>query len=167
MVAVTARAPKTKREAERAGAGRFVRSRKVYVLTFDDPALAGLEVRARSVPLGRFLQLVGMAASLDAMAEGEFTSEDAAAIEGLFTGFADALVSWNLDERLDDETIPVPTTAEGVMAQDVDFMLDMITAWLQAIGAVDVPLGDGSNGGKPFLEAGIPMQAPTSPSPSS
>ena len=151
--------PTTKRGQERAAANRFVRSRKVYVLTFDDPDLEGLEVRARSLPLGRFLQMLAMYTALEQSVD-EFSADELTAIQGLFEGFASALVSWNLDERTDDEIVAVPATLAGVMDQDTDFMLQLISAWMEAMGAVDVPLGPGSSGGDSALEASLPMAAP-------
>ena len=155
----------TKRSLERAAAGRFVRSRKVYVLTFDDPTLDGLEVRARSVPVSVFLNLMSLIAEID-RADDASGPEVAAAFTGLCTGFTEALVSWNLDDRLDDAIVPVPATVEGVMDQDFPFVMQLIKAWLDAVGGVDAPLAPGSNGGDRTLEASLPMAA-SSPDPSS
>jgi hypothetical protein len=145
----------------RAAERRVVRNRKVYVLTFEDPDLAGIEIRARSVSLGRYLELIKLAAVIDDPTKmGE---EGALAIEGLFHGFAEALVEWNIDDEAEQ---PIPATLEGILAEDVDFMLQVIQVWMEVIGDVSGPLGSTSNGGKPSLEAGIPMQVATSPNPS-
>lgn len=156
--------PTTSRSKSRAAAKRFVRPRKTYVLRFDDPDLEGLEIRAASVSLGKFLELLKLASVLD----GDDTMDAAAAeaIGGLFTGFADALISWNLDERHDDEIVEVPATLEGVLAQDTDFMLQVIMAWLDVMGDVDVPLDRTSNGGKPSAAPPLPV-AVLSPNPAS
>lgn len=146
----------TKRAAERAAAKRYTRKRKTYVLRFDDPELEDLEVRARSVSFGRFLDLLKLAAVLDD--DAAVDGEAVAAAEGLFSGFAEALESWNLD---DEDGTEVPATLDGLRSQDADFVMPMVMSWLDAVGAVDAPLGNGSNGGKRSLEAGIPMQAPS------
>lgn len=170
----TPRAPKAKtpavgnRAGRRAAEKRYVRSRRVYVLNFEAPDLADLEIRARSVPLGRFLQLAKLAAGLNDVDESGqgFTAEHADAFTELFEGFADALVSWNLDDRSDDEIVEVPATLDGVMSQDTDFMMTVIDAWLTAVGGVEGPLGGTSTSGVPSPAVPIPMVAP-SPSPSS
>jgi hypothetical protein len=164
VVTVTSR-PTTSRSKARAAAGRVVRSRKVYVLKFDDPDNEGVVIRARSVPLGRFLSLLKLAAAIDD--PSTVGGESALAITGLFEGFAEALVEWNLDDRLEDEIVEVPATYEGMLTQDTDFMLQVVMTWMEVIGDVDGPLGPASSSGKPSLEAGIPMQAPTSVNPSS
>lgn len=146
------------RAQQRAAAGRYVRARRVYVLVFEAPDLAQLEIRARSVSVGKFLKLVKLAARLDRDA-ASLSAEDAEAIEGLFTGFAEALISWNIDDP--DTEAPVPATYDGVMAQDTDFMMVVIDAWLTAVGGVDAPLGATSTSGPRSLEASIPMVDPS------
>lgn len=150
-----AKKPAAGRSNGKAPATGFVRPRKVYVLTFDDPSLAGLEVRARSVPVGMFLSLVALASTIDE-SDG-FTPDVAAAFDGLVDGFAGALESWNLQ---DEDGTPVPTTAEAVKDQDSDFVMQLVSAWMEAVGEVDAPLGPGSSGGDRTLEASLPMDPP-------
>lgn len=135
----------------------FVREANVFKLVFADPALEGLEVRARSVPLEQFLALTEMADSVQS-ADGRVSKEDLGAVRGLFTGFAAALVSWNLEEDHGGTIEPVPATEKGVFSQDVEFVLQIILAWMEGIAGVASPLGRGSNGGETFPEASIPME---------
>src|SRR5690349_1218841 len=110
----------------------YKHSPKVYRLAFDD--YEGLEVRARSVSLDEFLSLVEIAGKTD--------PDD---LERMFRGFADALVSWNLE---DEDGTPVPATYEGIKGQDLDLILDIIGGWQDAIGSVPAPLAKPSDDGR-------------------
>lgn len=135
----------------------FQRPAKTYRLVFEDPAFDGLEIRARSVPVGMFVKLVALAAN----AKGSAVPE----IAELFDAFAGALVEWNLtDVDADGKEVPVPATREAVHAQDVDFMLAIALAWMQAIGDVDAPLGAGSTNGGPGGTQILPMEPLSPPS---
>ena len=136
----------------------FQAPRKIYRLTFADPDLAGLEVRARSVSTGQFLEI----SSLAELAGEHGTSTDANEVRKLFTAFAGAVVSWNLEDR----GHPIAPDVEGLYSQDFDFVLNLIMAWLGAIASVPDPLGRASSGGERFPEESLPMES-LSPSPSS
>lgn len=145
------------RAQQRAATQGYIHKRRIYALDFDDPALAGLVVKARSVSLGRFIALIKLAVSLERLDDGALTltAADADAIEGLFTGLGDALVSWTL---LDPDTEqPVPATRDGLMDQDADFAMMLVDAWMTAIGGVAAPLGGSSTSGPPSPVASIPM----------
>lgn len=131
----------------------YVRERRVFKLRFDDEDMDGLQVRARSVPLGVFLDLVKL---LDVTDTRSVNSEDARKVDQLFEGFAKALVDWNLEEP---EGVPVPATFEGLKSQDVDFSLHIVRAWIGALTQVTGPLGNGSSGGGRSLELSMPMEA--------
>jgi hypothetical protein len=138
----------------------YKRPPKVYKLKFaDDDEFAGLEVRAKSVPLGKFLDLT----KLVELQGGNIGPEELDQIREMFSGFADALVSWNL---LDEQDQPVPATLDGLMTQDFDFVLPVIIAWMEAVAGVAAPLKTASSSGTTTLEASLPM-APLSPSPES
>lgn len=125
--------------------------RKVYRLRFESADMAGLVVRARSVPLGQFLDLAGMAGS---PADGKLSAESVKDALGLFEGFASALVDWNVE----DDDGPVPATLDGIRSLDIDFGLAVVMAWLEAIADVSPPLGSSSNVGERFPEASLPME---------
>lgn len=163
--------------AVRRAAG-FVTKRKVLRLTFaDDTEYAGLEVRARKVPLGTFLELLALADTArvgEGLSAEDLGEDEIGALKGLFTGFAEALVSWNLQEPVLDaegeetgEVVDVPATAEGLMGQEMDLGMAVVGAWMEAVGGgVAAPLGPTSPGGSPSAEASLPME-PLSPSPAS
>jgi hypothetical protein len=138
----------------------FRGGRRIYKLRFEQPEMFGLVVRAHSIPVARVLELARAGVLGEQM---EITPENLALVQDLFATFGDALVEWNLEE---DDGTPVPATAEGVLSQDMDFVMLVVQAWLTGIMGVSAPLGGGSTSGAPFPEASIPM-APLSPNPQS
>lgn len=140
----------------------YKREPRTYRLVFDESEFEGLEVTARSVPVRNFVGLLALATAT----EGNPT-EHMGEIGKLFDGFAGALVSWNLTQTDDGGVeVPIPADLEGVYAQDVDFMLRIISAWLGAIGGVPGPLDGASAGGERSVELSLPME-PSSASPPS
>lgn len=118
---------------------------KVFKLKFEDDEYEGLEVRAKSTSVGKFMRLVNI------VEKDEATSED---VQELFEGFAKVLVSWNVE---DDDDNPVPTTTEGLYSLDMDFVLPILRAWAGAIASVSPPLPPSSNNGRSSAEASLPM----------
>lgn len=136
--------------------GGYVRQRKVYRLRFEDEDMAGLVVQARSAPVGQFLGLTKLAE----LERGKVRPEDMEKVDGLFRGFAACLVDWNLES---EDGTPVPATLEGLYTQDIDFILQIIFAWIEAIAGVSGPLAAASSDGERSLEASLLME-PRSPS---
>jgi hypothetical protein len=133
----------------------FEAPQKAYRLNFAETGLAGLEVTAGSLPLGEFLKVSELAAAKD---DPQGAANSA---KQLFETFAGSLLSWNLTR--DGE--PVPATYDGILGQDLDFMMKIVLAWVSAMADVDTPLPNGSSGGAASaLEHSIPM-APLSSSP--
>lgn len=136
----------------------YRRPAKVYRLKFADEDMAGLEVMARSLPLGEFLKVSELAGAVDD-AQGMASSAGQ-----LFRVFAGSLMEWNLENDFGD---PVPADLDGVLSQDLDFIMKIVMAWVSAMSDVDTPLPNGSsNGATSALEHSIPM-APRSSSPPS
>ncbi len=130
----------------------YVRERRIFRLKFADEDMGGLEVRAASVPLGTFLEMVEL---MDVEVRG-IGPDDARKVDRLFEGFARALVSWNLEEP---EGVPVPATFEGLRSQDIDFAMKILRAWVEALTSVPDFLPAGSSNGGRSLEPSIPMEA--------
>jgi hypothetical protein len=130
----------------------YRRTRNIYKLTFADGEFEGLEVRAHSLPTGQFLDLAGLADLADSK---KFSKDDIGKLEGLFQGFAKALVSWNLEE---EDGTPIPATLEGVKGQEIEFILTLIMEWMGTIGGISDPLASRSTSGETSLELSIPME---------
>lgn len=132
----------------------------VYALDFEDGDHAGLEVCARGVALGTFLDLTSLASSAgESLGDTSLTPQQAKAsvdaIGKLLAGFADVLVSWNVEHPTTGE--PLPPTLDGLRSLDFPFVFVMIKAWMGAAAGVSAPLGQPSSGGRQSAEASIPM----------
>ncbi len=122
----------------------------------------GLIVEAYAPPLG-FLENAMKMAPLAGKRTDQLTPEEMELVLGVFGGFSEHLVSWNLEN--DDDT-PVPASFEGVRAQDTGFVMEIVQAWLEHAGEVAPPLEQPSSSGRPSLEGSLPME-PLSASPGS
>jgi hypothetical protein len=137
--------------------GGFEPKRKTYRLKFEDPDLAGVEVVMASLTIEA---MVGMAAAADAV-RGD--APDAAMIGDLFGRFAAALKEWNVTS----DGQPVPATRDGVMSQDLDFVMAVFEAYFEAVTGVNPPSPAGSPpGGTSGPVPSLPME-PRSPAPPS
>jgi hypothetical protein len=128
---------------------RFKRNPKTFKLTFEtDDQLNGLVVQIRSVPVEEFLKLTDLAATpMD-------DPESAKSAREIIRVLAGQLAEWNLDDEFDD---PVPATYEGLVKQELDFVMKIFSSWIQAMSGVGSPLPTASNGGETSLELSIPM----------
>ncbi len=116
----------------------FTPKRKHYRLKFEDPDLDGLEVLMSSATLKDLLAIQ----SLD-------LSNSEASMTPVLEVLSRAIISWNVE---DEEGNAVPTTVEGIESQELPFVMDLITAWTQAVSSVAPPLPGGSNSGDPSPE---------------
>lgn len=122
---------------------------KGYRLKFSTPEMDGFEVVARSLNTGKFLEF--QAAQAQQAAGGE---KAASATEQMLEMLAASLISWNAE---DEEGQPIPTTMDGLKTLDLDFNMEIIRAWMDAINGVPDPLPKTSAAGKPSAEVSIPM----------
>jgi hypothetical protein len=129
----------------------FTRARKKYRLKFEDPELEGFEVVMGSLSIGEFTDLTGMV-------DGQQSAEG---VTALLEKFAGSIDSWNLE---DEKGTPVPATFDGVKTQDLDFIMAIVVAWMDAIAGVDPTLRASANGTGTFPEVSLPME-PLSSSP--
>lgn len=139
----------------------YKRKPKVYRLHFEDDDMSGLIVEVRPSSVGTMLDtadLASMASVFDGISMKNIRPEDLEKIgelRKLFDSFADSLVSWNLEDEDDN---PVPATREGVYGQDVDFILEIIGAWAEAVGGVNEDTKAESSNGLPSQVALLPME---------
>jgi len=126
----------------------FKPQRKLYRLTFEDPGMNGLQVMMRSVTMGKMLEL-------QQLGDDAEKAKSSAAFAGIVNILADALETWNVEE---EDGTPVPPDLDGVLSMDPDFIMEIISAWTQAVSGVSDPLAKGSTSGEAFQEALIPME---------
>jgi hypothetical protein len=110
----------------------------------------GLVVRMSSIRLGKLRRLM-------ALTDEESGGENS--ITEILTLFQENLVSWNL-ENFEDGT-PIPATMEGVETQEADFILNIVSAWMDRMTGTDGPndLGKGSTDGGQFPGRPLTMEA--------
>jgi hypothetical protein len=65
-------------------------------------------------------------------------------MRGMVSPFARKLVAWNL---LDDDDEPVPASLDGLLSQDLDFVIRLITAYGTAMTQAPPPLPASSPSG--------------------
>jgi hypothetical protein len=131
----------------------FRREPRKYLLRFEDPDLEGFEIVMKSLSVEEFLKLTGYFTAY----QQETGNEAAEALLGMF---AKSIDRWNLE---DENGAYVPATLEGVQGQELAFIMQILTAWMESMAGVPAPLPDGSNGSAPYPAASLPME-PLSPS---
>lgn len=141
------------------GVTGYKNARKTYRLSFEDEDMDGLVIRARSLPMRKFLDMATFDKSL--LQDGaELSREDVKVLTDLFDDFASVIIEWNL---IDDDDQPIPVSCDSLLDQDPGWVLRVFMAWMQAIASVPTPLVQRSSVGTPFPEDSIPM-APQSTS---
>lgn len=125
----------------------YKRAKKVFNLVFAAEDMQGLEVKARSMPIG---DLMAMADTIDHIATA--TIDD---VDQLLATFAEVLVSWNLEG---DDDLSIPADLEGLKGQDQEFVFSIILSYVDAVSGVSAPLPQPSPGSEPSLAASIPME---------
>lgn len=115
----------------------------IHTLT-DIPGEDGLIVRLKSISFGKVRRLIRLS-----------DSEDESSMDEISEQFVQALVSWNLEDENDQ---PVPTTLEGVEDQDFDFIMKIVSAWLDRLTGPSEELGKGSQPGAQFPGQPLTME---------
>lgn len=144
--------------------GKYRAHRKIYTLQFEDPELKELEVRVKSVSMGKLLDVADQAQGLKDGA-GVSTARE------LFALFITRVVNWNLQHELessiegvgildgDEQFADTPITVPGLLGHDPDLVLAVVLAWFDAMVSVSGPLAASSTSGEKFPEEYIPMGA--------
>lgn len=125
----------------------FKPKRTLYRLDFDGTDLEGLEVDARGSSLEEVLTLMENAdelGDLKELDENADAKEIAAKMRELVAPFGRKLVHWNL---LTDDDEPVPASVDGLLTQELGFVIRLITAYSAAMQQAPPPLPGGSASG--------------------
>lgn len=132
----------------------FEEPETILRLEFEDPKYNGLVVRMRTVPSGKFFDLMETAEVLSRMSEHSVTSSNLPGqFKGLFDSFSDHLVDWNLTRK----GVPRPPTRESVNELELTFVMDLVLAWLGAFQDVPAPLDERSSSGETSPMPPLPM----------
>lgn len=124
----------------------YRRNRKTYKLTFEE--FPGLQVTARSIPVGDLLEILQLAGE---MGKNPSTEQ----VEQLFARFAAQIEEWNYE---DEGGQPLKPTVETLMGEEMDFVLKLINGWAGAVAGTPDPTTAAANGAA-GVAASIPMTA--------
>ncbi len=142
--------------------GKHTVKRKILNISFEkDSEHHGLEIRAGSVSFGRILAIADQAEALRAGNAIDAARGGLASAREFVDEFTGALISWN---AVDEDGQDIPPTREGLLSQDIEWVLDILLTWFDSMVSVPSPLGESSTSGKPFPEESMPME-PLSPNP--
>lgn len=131
----------------------FKPKKTMYRLVFKDPDMDGLVVIGKALSMGKTLQLQQYATKFaDVSDKDGIPPEMLDEMLGLLT---EGLAEWNVE---DDDDQPVPLTDEGILTQEIPFIMKIIYAYGAAMGQVKEELGKESISGSSFPEASIPME---------
>lgn len=156
----------------------YRKQKTIYKLVFTDEEYEGLIVRAYSPPLDEFFKLADM--DIEQLQQSQtLTKADQEQMLALFQFFTRYLVTWNVehqDHRIVDPAtkavacdavegcacpwVATPPTVDGLRTQDLDFVIHIITTWMETLASVPMGKEKPSNDGSPpALEQSIPMMA--------
>lgn len=126
----------------------------LYKLTWEDPAMAGLEVTVREPSIDGMM-------SMTALDIPDAKKATVAQLRPVFETFATLLDSWNVERK----GVPVPATYEGVVSLAPAFAMKIIEAVGREFTRADPTSSSASpTGGSSGLESSIPM-TPLPPNP--
>ena len=123
--------------------------RKTLVLQFQDD-LEGMEIKATCMSFGMLLDLGDQADRLRAGA-------GLSAVRELVEAFTSRVQTWNLEDEITGE--PLPITLDAFLTLDIDVATAAINAWMDAQTTVTTSLGKGSTSGPPSAPQSLPMEA--------
>lgn len=127
----------------------FKRNRQ-FRLKFADEEYAGFECLVRSMSMSDFLDFTEVSQGVT-----EDKSKSSKANRLMVELLAKYIVSWNLE---DEKGKPVPPTLASILAEDMDFILAIFTAWIEATAGVNPNLQKTSSAGNSSLEASMSME---------
>jgi hypothetical protein len=133
----------------------YRREPRIINLRFEDTEYDGLVVRARSVSTGEFFAFQDLAEHADRRSD---SARDLIAL------FATVVIDWNLEDPVTGE--PMPVSDQVLLDQDLDFVMDLVITWMDAVAGVTRPLGRASTGGRSSPEASLPMEISSANRPS-
>jgi hypothetical protein len=137
----------------------------IYKLDFEDTPYEGLEVRARSLPIGKLREIVKFAQLKDKQDIALITDM----LDEMLEKFGAALVDWNAEgEDEEGNDVPLPANVDGLKQLDTNLAMTIILAWIEAVAGVTAgsDLGKDSSSGEPSRALSLPME-PLSTSPTS
>lgn len=148
---------------------KFVPKRTLYKLTFEDPDLEDLEVTCKGTTMRGLLNLADLADKLEDLdAESLDSGQLRKQLEGMLAPFGRLLESWNV---ADEEGSDVPANLDGLLDQEMPFIVAILTGYTTAMTQAPPPLPAASTSGATSPEessldlASASTALPSSPKP--
>lgn len=120
----------------------YRRQRTVYTVRYAQHP--GLWVRAKAPSTQTYIDLAS---------KGE--NPNVETVIEMARTFIDNVLDWNLE---DEDGTPVPTTMEALLAEEWDFMEDLVQGWMEAVAGTGDSLKKDSPGGERVIMDSIPME---------
>lgn len=127
----------------------------IFFLKFEDPEMQDIQVKAKKPGMGGKLDMIAFQ-DLSQMDARSLKESDRNRMREMFEFFGRYLVSWNLEEEESGD--PIPCTVDGLMSLDDDYVLAIISAWVEAVGGVPDSLKERSSAGPLSGVESIPME---------
>lgn len=119
------------------------------IYTLDDiEGEEGLIVRMKAIKVGALRKVMKATSN-----KGDSSDES---MEEVIALMAKSLVSWNLE---DEKGKPVPANAKGIDDQELELLMAIMEAWMDAMIGVDEDLGKGSTSGASSPAPPLTMEA--------
>ena len=139
----------------------YVPKRTLYKLDFSKTELAGLEVTTKSASMDVLLEVLSLA---DLVGEGGLKNVTPEQLDTVFSLFDQVLHSWNVETEGGN---PVPATKAGLLSQDPEFVMAVISAWATEMTQAPPPLPGESSSGATSKEEALGLASLSSSLPSS
>lgn len=107
----------------------------------ENSEFSGLEVRMRRLSIRQLSEVQGLADL-----RKDDTVDTVKVFADLLDAIADGLLGWNYEA---DDGAPVPATREGLDGCDVDMVLQLVRAWMDAAASVPLASPPSSPPGEP------------------
>lgn len=139
----------------------YVPKRTLYKLDFSQTEYAGLEVTTKSAAMGVLLEVLELS---DLFEQAGIKALDKKQLDVVFGLFAQVLHSWNV--ATDDGTA-VPATKDGLLSQDPEFVMAVMSAWAAEMTQAPPPLPGEQSSGAISKEAALGLASLSGSLPSS
>jgi len=139
----------------------YVPKRTLYKLDFAKTEFAGLEVTTKSASMEVLLEVLQMADLFEQSGMNAISREQLDTVFGLF---GQVLHSWNVET---EDGQPVPATKDGLLSQDPEFVMAVMTAWAAEMTQAPPPLPGEPSSGATSREAALQLASLSQSLPSS
>lgn len=132
----------------------------IVVLEFEDKP--GLVVKVKEADVDTYLSMIDMASAVRGIDTNDTTNlnQVKTTITSMYEAFAGLVVDWTVNRSGN----PVPVTTETIRGLGMSLSMRMITAWIDAVGGVEAPLGPDSPSTETLLVGSLPQEPlPSSP----